>query len=817
MSKLYFAYGSNLWLEQMKERCPNHRLIGDGVLRGYRWIISKRGYANIVKSAPDEVHGIVYEIKKSDEDTLDVKEGVNKGSYRKETLSVEVGGKNQSCLVYVDLVMQEGSPQKEYIERMNRGIRDAKLSPEYVKRYIRAFIPESSIGVEDKMSETAKISGASLDIAAENRTQLKALFPTIFTETKNDKGELVESIDFEKLKAELGTFTDLFETRRERYGMDWPGKKEALRLIQTPSAATLQPSREESVNFDTTENLFIEGDNLEVLKLLQKSYYGKVKMIYIDPPYNTGKEFIYPDNYSESLETYLEYAGLIDGEGKKFSTNTASEGRFHTKWLNMMYPRLYLARNLLGDDGVIFISIDDNEASNLRKMCDEIFGEDSFIADICVVNNLKGRNDKKYIATANERFLMYVKSEAFNEYGLGLSAQMLAEYKEDDTHGKYRLIELRKRGGPDTRRERPNMYYPFFIDSNTGAVSLVYDESHVTEVYPVKSNDVDGRWRWGKDTSERYIEFLIAKPVQGSSRFNIYEKDYLENKGDERRIKPKSVMSGSAYSTDGATKAYRLLMDKIEFDNPKPVPFLQDLITYASPPESSAIILDFFAGSSTTAHAVLDLNKQDNGNRKFIMVQLPEPCAKDSEAFRAGHKTIADIGKERIRRVIKKLNEEQAGTLVLDGSTAQDRGFKVFKLDKSNFKQWQKLPPDANPEEIEKQLSLHIDHIGHNATQEDLLFEILIKAGFMPTEKVQTIVLAGISVFSIADGGLLICLADTITKELINAVAETEPMQFICLDKAFGGNDQLKANAVQTFAARNMGREKANQIIFKTV
>ncbi len=226
---------------------------------------------------------------------------------------------------------------------------------------------------------TEKMNGNSLDISAENRARLKALFPTVFTETVNDKGELVESVDFEKLKAELGTFTDLFENRRERYGMDWPGKKDALRLIQTPSAATLKPCRDESVNFDTTENLFIEGDNLEVLKLLQKSYYGKVKMIDIDPPYNTGKEFIYPDNFSESLETYLKYAGLIDGDGKKFSTNTANEGRFHTKWLNMMYPRLYLARNLLRDDGVIFISIDDNEVSNLRKLCDEIFGEENFV------------------------------------------------------------------------------------------------------------------------------------------------------------------------------------------------------------------------------------------------------------------------------------------------------------------------------------------------------------------------------------------------------------------------------------------------------
>lgn len=258
--------------------------------------------------------------------------------------------------------------------------------------------------------EPEKLPGTSIDISAENRAHLKQLFPSVFTETKNDKGELVESVDFEKLKAELGSFSDLFESRRERYGMDWPGKKEALWLIQTPSFATLKPCREESVDFDTTENLFIEGDNLEVLKLLQKSYYGKVKMIYIDPPYNTGKEFIYPDNFSESLETYLEYPGLLDGEGKKFSTNTANEGRFHTKWLNMMYLRLYLARNLLKDDGVIFISIDDNEVSNLRKVCDEIFGEENFVANVVWQRAFSPKNDAKFLSANHDHVLIFGKN-----------------------------------------------------------------------------------------------------------------------------------------------------------------------------------------------------------------------------------------------------------------------------------------------------------------------------------------------------------------------------------------------------------------------
>jgi adenine-specific DNA-methyltransferase len=638
------------------------------------------------------------------------------------------------------------------------------------------------------------MNGNSLDISAENRARLKALFPSVFTETVNDKGELVESVDFEKLKAELGTFTDLFENRRERYGMDWPGKKDALRLIQTPSAATLKPCREESVNFDTTENLFIEGDNLEVLKLLQKSYYGKVKMIDIDPPYNTGKEFIYPDNYSESLETYLEYAGLVDGDGKKFSTNTPNEGRFHTKWLNMMYPRLYLARNLLRDDGVIFIHIDDNEVSNLRKLCDEIFGEENLIG--CFLwkrrQNADNRNENN-VSVDHEYICVYGKTLQTSLSGKSID---ITKYKnpDNDARGPWASIDL---SGLATRNQRPNLHYDI-IDPTTGWI------------FPPNPNR---GWSKSKDVVSQMISekrILFPKVREGRPREKKFLKDLRsETTGFSTWLDSNDV----GFTTAGTREVTELFGDKY-FDFPKPSSLLQVIVQQGG---ASDIILDFFAGSATTAHAVLDLNKQDGGNRKFIMVQLPEPCAEDSEAFKAGYKTIADIGKERIRRVIKKLNAEEAGKLALKNDIKQDRGFKVLKLNKSNFKQWQHLTPDAKPEQIIKQLSFHIDHIDHKATPEDLLYEILIKAGFTPTEKVQTIKLAGIPVFSIADGGLLICLADSVTKELINAVAEADPMQFICLDSAFGGNDQLKANAVQTFNARNMGREKANQIVFRTV
>jgi len=650
----------------------------------------------------------------------------------------------------------------------------------------------------------------SMDIGTENRARLKALFPDVFTETKNEKGELVESIDFEKLKAELGTFSDVFESRRERYGMDWPGKKDCMKLIQQLSVATLKPCREESVNFDTTENLFIEGDNLEVLKLLQKSYYGKVKMIYIDPPYNTGKEFIYPDKYAETLETYLAYAGLVDDEGKKFSTNTLNEGRFHTRWLNMMYPRLYLARNLLREDGIIFISIDDNELSNLRKMCDEIFGEENFIEQIIWKKRYQGAKEK-HLVSIHEYILMFAKNKDLlpptyipitDEY-----IQRYYKYKDEqyDLRGAYRTqpLEAGKSMG-----ERKNLVFP--IKAPDG-----------TDVLPIR------QWIWENERVQQALknkELDFKKDKDGTWSVSI--KQYLRDiDGTVRETKPFSIID-DVFTQHGTQEIANLFGNGNIFPFPKPSTLISKLIQIALSPDETNIILDFFAGSATTAHAVLDLNKEVNRNSKFIMVQLPEPCDEDSDAFKAGYKTISDIGKERIRRVIKKIKEEQKNKVkdaqgALPGMAkdipALDLGMKIFKLDRSTFKIWDGSKTDVSEEEIVKQLTLHIEHIDPHASQEDILYELLLKAGFMPTEKVLKLDMTGKTVFSVADGALLICLEDKITRELIDAVAAAEPMQFICLDKGFQGNDQLKANAVQTFNARNQGRDKAEQIVFRTV
>ncbi len=643
----------------------------------------------------------------------------------------------------------------------------------------------------------------SMDIKAENRGRLKALFPMVFTETANEKGEPVEAIDFEKLKAELGTFSEVFEARRERYGMDWPGKKDCMKLIQQPSVATLKPCCDESVNFDTTENLFIEGDNLEVLKLLQKSYYGKVKMIYIDPPYNTGKEFIYPDKYAETLETYLAYAGLMDDEGKKFSTNTTNEGRFHTRWLNMMYPRLYLARNLLREDGVIFISINDNEVSNLRKLCDEILGEENFIATIIWQKVYSPKNTAKYFSEDHDFILLYAKESEIWRPGL------LPRTEEQDSH--YSNPDNDPRGlwradGMSARNYYSKGTYPIKCPSGrviSGPPSgryWVYSEDKFKEL------DADNRIWWGEDGNNNpAIKHFLSEVKQGRIPQTMW---LYEEVGHTQEAKKELLQLVTFSSSDSV------------FETPKPTRLIQHMLRIATKTHKNDIILDFFAGSASTGDAVLKLNNEDTGNRKFIMVQLPEPTGSDD------YKTISDMGKARIRKAIMNIEEERKtksdkakGALpgMSEDLSELDLGFKVFKLDCSNFKIWDGSRTDAPEEELIWQLTLHIDHIDPHAHQEDILYELLLKAGFMLTEKVQKLEMAGKTVYSAAEGALLICLEDKITPELIDAVAAAEPMQFLCLDKGFQGNDQLKANAVQTFNALNQGRDKTEQIVFRTV
>ena len=636
-----------------------------------------------------------------------------------------------------------------------------------------------------------KMNGETPDLTKDNIDKLKQLFPEIVTDGK---------IDFEKLQVILGKEID---DAPDRYNFTWHGKKETLQFAQQPSKGTLRPIKEKSKNWDTTGNLYIDGDNLEVLKLLQKSYNNKVKMIYIDPPYNTGNDFIYKDNFKNSVDSYLELTGQKDGEGNKFTTNTESNGRYHTDWLNMMYPRLKLARNLLTDDGVIFISIDDGEADNLRKMCNEVFGESNFVADLCVVNNLKGRNDKKYIARANERLLMYVKSLDFDEHGLELDDKILSEYNLNDNFGKYRLLELRKRGGPDTRKDRPKMYYPFYVNPETGDISLERSNYFSIEALPVKSNGDDGRWRWGRETASKKIEQLFGKQV--GNKYNIYEKNYLESEDGARRVRPKSVLSGAAYSTDVATKEYRALMGKLDFTNPKPVALLSDLIIYATAPNENATILDFFSGSATTAHGVFYANSIDNGNRKFIMVQLPEILDEESEAYKEGYRSICDIGEERIRRAGQKVKNDLIEKNNKEGMLSDnqanpddlDIGFKIFRLDSSNLTEWQ-----VNFDELESNIDLFESNVLKERSELDILFEIMLKNGLDLTYPVTEIIEDSCKIYDIAVGNLFVCLNDNINRDVARKIAALrkeygiETSQVVFKDSGFQ-NDTEKLNCYE--------------------
>jgi adenine-specific DNA-methyltransferase len=628
----------------------------------------------------------------------------------------------------------------------------------------------------------------SRGIAEDKVLELLRLFPEVRTEGGR--------LDFDRLKLALGEAVDV---GKERYGMNWPGKASCFRTIQMPSLGTLRPCPEESVNFDATENLIIEGDNLEVLKLLQKSYLGKIKMIYIDPPYNTGNDFIYPDDYAESLQTYLEYTGQVDAEGRKFSTNTEADGRFHSKWINMTYPRLYLARNLLREDGVIFISIDDNEVDNLRKLCNETFGEENFVAQVTVQSNPRGRQSDTFLATVHDYVLIYARDWTRCQlFGLALSEEQRSEFTERDEAGRpYRLLGLRQRGSASRRVDRPDMFFPIYVNARDLSLSLDPADDQYVAVVPRKSTGQDGRWMWGKVRVKRDIDLLQARLISSRGEYDIFVRDYLERGGQERERKARTVWDDRGLNTQNGTQEVKALLNSDVMAYPKPMALLTKIAAMSTRANADDIVLDFFAGSGTTAHAVLDLNKQDGGNRKFILVQLPEPTARED------YPTIADITKERVRRVIKRLDDEDASKLDLDGKQSQDRGFRVFKLAESNFNPWD---ADVAHERaaLEEQLELHVDHIRQGRTPEDLLYEILLKSGFELTTPVENLQLAGTTVHSVAGGALLVCLERELTLDLIRAVAKRKPERVVCLDEGFAGNDQLKANAVQIFKTQGV-------------
>lgn len=648
------------------------------------------------------------------------------------------------------------------------------------------------------MSEIQKQELTSMNIAEEQLRKLKELFPEAFTEGLK--------VDWDKLRLTLGQSIDV---GKERYGMNWPGKADCFKTIQQPSIATLIPAREESVDFDTTENLFIEGDNLEVLKLLQKSYLGAFKIIYFDPPYNTGKDFVYPDDYSENLDTYLEYTGQVGSDGKKFGTNTDTDGRYHSKWMNMMYPRLFLAKNLLANDGAIFISIDNHEFDNLKKLCDEIFGEENFISCVANVNNPKGRSDDKYIATSHEYVLVYKKQDI--EFAGWMPGEKVTKRynKTDDNNQVYREMDLRKTGDNDRKIDRPNLFYYFLFNEKTGEFYPTKDENIPTgfiQIFPQKENGELGNWRWEMKTAQRDIKLLLPKFMPNRKTWSVFVKDYLT---EDKKVKPTSSWTDKVFNSErGSEQFIELGFKKEVFPKPKPIGLIKKILEFVVRPiDQDCLMLDFFAGSCSTAQGVMEFNAENETNVKFVCIQLPEKTEPTDDAFKEGFSTIAEISKERIRRTITKIknNDLKSAELFKADISNVDLGFKVFKLSKSNFKIWDNTL-EKEPEVIQAKLFGHIQHISPEAEQEAILFELLLKSGFGLTTPIEKLTLAGLTVFSIAEGQLLICLEKELTHDCIKSMADMQPTRVICLDEGFKGEnaDALKTNAVQIMKSKGV-------------
>lgn len=632
-----------------------------------------------------------------------------------------------------------------------------------------------------------KLKMHSQNLTEANIDKLAALFPNCITEALNAKGELQKTIDFDLLRQELSS--SIVEGPQERYQLNWPGKREALLTANAPIAKTLRPSFKESVAFDTTQNIFIEGDNLEALKLLQESYLGRVKVIYIDPPYNTGNDFVYEDDFAENIDSYFYRSRQKDGKGNRLIANSESGGRFHSDWLSMMYSRLRLSRNLLRDDGVIFISIDDNECANLQGMCDEVFGGENFLGKISVVSNLKGRSDDKFFATAHNYLLVYSKGQ-FVTNGVPLPTEYLDDYTEQDSEGrKYRLQGLRKRGSSARREDRPNMFYSFFVDPASGRISLERSSESEVDVVPKLSDGSDGRWRWGRDTALERLGELAARTVGPEKRWDIFQVDYASSADGEKRIRPKSIWMGSEFANEAGTLEVKSLLGKGIFDTPKPVGLIKYILEQSV--SSDDIVLDFFAGSATTAHAVYEFNFINKKNVRFICVQLPEEVDRGSDAYISGYKTIAEVSKERIRRAGNKIKEEYS---IQEKSNQLDLGFRVLKIDTSNMKEVY-YTPDAVSQDL---LSDQVDNIREDRTPEDLLFQVLLDWGVDLALPISQQVIAGKTVFFVDGNALIACFDTGIDEDFVKQLAGHKPLRVVFRDAGFA-SDSVKINVEQVF------------------
>ena len=596
--------------------------------------------------------------------------------------------------------------------------------------------------------------------ADENFKKLAELFPNAVTETIDENGVVVRAIDKDVLMQEISC--TVVDGNEERYQFTWPDKKKSVLLANAPINKTLRPCREESVDFDTTENLYIEGDNLEVLKLLQETYLGKIKVIFIDPPYNTGGDFLYDDNFAQSAEEYISISGQYDNDGNRLVKNFDSNGRFHTDWLNMMYPRLRLAKDILSDDGVIFISIDDNEVENLKKICCEVFGQSNFIANIVWQHSIQPKGYLGTFSVHHNHILCFSKSNNFELGSFERTAEDNKAYSnpDNDPKGPWRSGDVRN------ALYRPNLIYD--IISPSGKV-----------IKPCENG-----WRWSKETVQEKLR--TGEIIFSKDETRIIRKIYLSTL--EGRA-PETIWFGKDVGTTReAMTELKKLFNKPPFDTPKPTGLIKKLLRLVQ--DNEYIVLDFFSGSATTAHAVMQLNAEDGGKRKFIMVQLPEETDEKSEAYKAGYKNICEIGKERIRRAGAKIKEEA-------GLTVQglDIGFRVLKCDTSNMKDVYYSPTDFDM----NLLDMMADNIKEDRNPEDLLFQVMLDLGVELASKIEETTIAGKKVFDVADGFLIACFDKDVNGEIIKAIAQKQPYYFVMRDSSLA-NDSVATNFEQIFA-----------------
>ena len=638
----------------------------------------------------------------------------------------------------------------------------------------------------------------SLDGVQRNIELIGKLFPNAITEVKRN-GKVEHAIDFDVLRQELSD--SIVEGREERYQFTWPDKKKAMLAANAPITATLRPVVADSVGKDGTpggfdsENLYIEGDNLEVLKLLQETYLGKVKMIYIDPPYNTGNDFVYEDDFAQSAADYMDNSGQYDEEGNRMVTNTESNGRFHTDWLNMIYPRLKLAKDLLAEDGVIFISIDDNEIENSLKVCSEVFGKGNYLACFPRVTKKAGKTTEA-IARNHDYLLSYAKSRAVKLYlpshtddGFKFSDEFI------DTRGKYKLNQTLDY---DSLQYSASLDYPITVKGKTFYPGQSYEK--YLERQKGNHARADWAWRWSKELFEFGLKngFIVIKDYESHSR--IYTKTYqnckIVKKGNGfqleymERTKAISTLEfiENEYSNDNSKKNIAQVFDAAVFDYSKPVELLKTITSYAT--STSDVVLDFFSGSATTAHAVMKLNAEDGGHRKFIMVQLPEKTDEKSEAYKAGYKNICEIGKERIRRAGREIKEDAGLTAPAD----LDIGFRCLRLDSSNMENVYYTPEETQQQDL---FSL-VDNVKPDRTPEDLLFQVMLDLGVLLSSPIEVKEIAGKKVFNVADGFLLACFDHDVTEETVKAIAQMKPYYAVFRDSSMA-NDSVATNFDQIF------------------